>query len=750
MSSSSSPRSPKRSTVLTRAVQTVLARVNFARVKLRENARVPELWIQEDSKNTKANVYPLVGDYYLLGRSATACDIVVKNAVVSKVHLAFSRDSKRPNAAFYVKDRESSNGIYWGKRRVKKLELRNGDVLTLGPPEIADGVRLKYVLPPAWYVRVLRWCAYACGGIFAIAASWVAFEWQKVSVSPLPAVIDGPVTVRSRDGRLLRPEYRSKHGEVARLSDFSPYLPDAVVASEDSRFYWHVGIDPIGILRAIVTNVRGGEIREGASTVTQQLARTLFRDYVGTDDSASRKLREMVVALKLEMTYTKSELLRAYMNRVFLGLDLHGFEDAAQFYFAKPSKDLTLSESATLVGILPAPNSFNPVQDYETAVAYRNRVLTRMRQLGMTDREETDRARRSRLEVNPEAKEVLESTIAPYFYQYVFQELEEILGEQLAREGNFIVQTGLDPEMQAKAEATLRTAVETDGDAYDFSQGSILTLDGKNGEIRAMVGGADYQQSQFNRSVQAVRQPGSTFKIFSYAAALEEGVSPYESFSCNTVEWQGQIYEGCGAGAMNMYDGMATSANAVAMRVARRTGLNKVVRLAGRMGIRSELEIAPGLVLGQSEVTPLEITGAFGVLAGGGTWNRPHAIARVLDSTDCSDPYDLETCREVYAYERDPEKDKPAIDANIATTMTELLQGVVRDGTGTNARLGFGEAGKTGTTDDGVDLWFIGYLPQQGLVTSVWLGNDDNTPTNGSSAQAASVWGQYMERVLEN
>ncbi|MEK0196094.1 transglycosylase domain-containing protein, partial [Microcoleus anatoxicus] len=216
------------------------------------------------------------------------------------------------------------------------------------------------------------------------------------------------------------PPQNNAHLELKKLPDFSPYLAKAVMASEDSRYYWHLGVDPIGVLRALLTNFRGGGIREGGSTLTQQLARSLFRDYVGTQDSAGRKFREAVVALKLESYYSKDELLLTYLNRVFLGIDLYGFEDAARFYFGKSAKDLTLSESATLAGILPAPNSFNPIQNYQLAVQYRDRVIERMRAMGTISQEEADRARRSRIEINPKAREFLQSTIAPYFYSYVF------------------------------------------------------------------------------------------------------------------------------------------------------------------------------------------------------------------------------------------------------------------------------------------------------------------------------------------
>lgn len=734
---------------ITQAVQTVQARVDFSKLALKPDAKVPELWVQEADAE-KAEVYPLLGDRYLLGRSSKSCDIVVRNPVISQIHLSLTRDSKRGDAAFKIKDENSTNGIYRGKRRVTETVLRHGDVFTLGPPELAAAVRVQYVYPPPWYIKTAQYGLYGLTGVTALVALWIGVEWQRFSVRPLPESVQGPVIVLARDGQTpLQPIRNEAHLELEQLSDFSPYLPDAVIASEDSRFNWHLGVDPIGILRALVTNVSSGEIREGASTVTQQLARSIFQEYVGREDSTGRKIREAIVALKMETFYSKDFLMLTYLNRVYLGYGNYGFEDAAQFYFGKSAADLTLSEAATLVGILPAPNSFNPVQDYQAAVELRDRILNRMAAQGMVSQEEAQRARRSRIEINPEAIEELESTIAPYFYGQVFNELETLLGAQLAQEGNFIVESSLDPQIQAQAESSLRSAVENAGLNYGFSQGAIVTLNSSTGEVLALVGGTNYQESQFNRATQALRQPGSTFKVFAYAAALERGISPGQSYSCSPLDWGGQTFAGCrsGAGSMDMYTGLALSENPIALRIAQEVGLDNVVSIARRMGIDSELNPVPGLILGQSEVTLLEMTGAFAVFANQGARNRPHTIGRILDSSDCANPEDLSTCRVIYDYTQDAESNLPVINPQIADTMTDLLQGVIQSGTGRGAAIGRGEAGKTGTTNDNVDLWFIGYVPRQELVTGVWLGNDDNTPTSGSSAQAAQVWGDYMSQV---
>lgn len=740
---------------ITQAVQTVQTKINFSSLKLKPNAKVPELWVQ-DAGAPKAEVYPLLGDRYLLGRSSKSCDIVVRNPVVSQVHLSLNRETQPQGVLgyfvrppFQLKDEGSTNGIYRGKRRIQSTVLHHNAVYTLGPPELAASVRLQFVDPPPWYLRVLRYGLYGVGGVTALAVAIVLMEWQRFSVRPLPASVQGPIVVYARDEQTtLSPVTNRTHAEFKQLSDFSPYLAKAVMASEDSRFYWHLGVDPIGVLRALVTNVRGGRIREGGSTLTQQLARSVLRDYVGTEDSAGRKLREAVVALKLETFYSKDDLLLTYLNRVYLGNGAYGFEDAAQFYLGKSAKDLTLPEAATLVGILPGPNSFNPIRNYKKAMELRNGVLDRMVELGMVNPDEAQRARRSRIEVNPKSKAELENVRAPYYYSHVFAELQDLLGEELAEEGNFIVESAIDLQVQARAEAALREAVSTSGNQAGFSQGAIVTLDAKTGEVLALVGGVDYKQSQFNRATQAVRQPGSTFKVFAYTSALEQGISPGNAYSCSALNWEGQSFAGCrsGGGSQDMYTGMALSENVIALRVAQEAGLSNVIQTAQKMGIRSELKPVPGLVLGQSEVTPLEITGAFGVLANGGVRNRPHTIRRILDGGDCKDRNNYRTCRIVYTNQQDGDREQAVLKPEVAEAMTGLLQGVVRGGTGQSAAIGQGEAGKTGTTNDNVDLWFIGYVPGS-LVTGIWLGNDNNAPTSGSSAVAAQVWGTYMSRV---
>ncbi len=745
---------PPKKTLLAHLTQAIgRTKVNFTRLALKPNARVPKLLVQ-DADAPEADTFPLLGEKYVLGRSSQSCDIVVRNEVVSQVHLSLTRDRKK-GTTFLLKDEGSTNGIYRGKKRVDRITLRNGDRFTLGPPELKAAVKIVYLDPPPWYLKVLRYGLYGTGSVFGLLLLAILAESTKVNVSPLPDA-NGPVLVYSEDlAEPLRPAKTGAHKDLTNLSDFSQYLPKALIASEDSRFYWHFGVDPWGVGRAVIVGRKQGKLTQGASTLTQQVARSLFRSYVGSEDNLARKAREAVVALKLEATYNKDTLLLAYLNRVFLGDDAYGFEDASQHYLGKSARDLTLPEAAMLVGILPGPNIFNPcVEDKQgrkgmKAIERRNLVLTRMLETGAITAAEAREARRSPLNYRQEACSPSTSTKAPYLYSAVFQELQEILGSETAKEGNFAIETGLDLKMQEKAEAALRRNVASAGSTYRFSQGGILSMDSSTGLIVAMVGGVDYQKSQFNRAIDAKRQPGSTFKLFAYTAAIEGGIAPGKSYSCDPLSWGGRVFPACGhgaSGAADMYTGFTLSENVIALRVGRDIGLPKVLSTAQKMGVKSNLDEVPAVILGQSVVNMLEMTGAYGTVANAGIWHKPHLIKRVYDTSNCN-LKQLKTCRVMYDRAKDTQTSRRVLQTGVTETLTTMMRSVVTNGTGKNAAIGLGEAGKTGTTDDNVDLWFIGFIPGKQVVTSVWLGNDDNSPTKGSSAQAAQLWGNYMGSV---
>jgi penicillin-binding protein 1A len=719
-------------------------RARFTGLEVTGTACVPTLIVEDGGQSVR---YPLLGDHYRLGRGSQ-CDIRVSSGIVSQQHLTLNRDSQL-SPDFWIQDDTSTNGTFWQGKRVAYLELRPGDQITLGPPQLKESVRLRYerLLPPRQLgLKRLVVGSFVLVGVLVTA---VAIGGSGVSVRSL-ARVQGPIAAYDGDNQPLQTLRSSSHVELSRLSEFSPYLPKALLASEDSRFYWHIGLDPIGLARAVVMNVRGGEIREGASTLTQQIARSLYPEYVGTGDSLGRKLREAVVALKLEAVYSKDFLLRTYLNRVYLGVG-YGFEDAARQYFNKSAKQLTLGEAATLVGLLPSPNGFSPCNNLESAMDQRNGVLKRMRELGSIGEAEYQEARRSTIVIDRKSCQTEGQIASPYYYQQVIAELDNLLGQDVTQEGNFIVDTSLNARYQKLAEQQLRRFLSETGRSVGLEQGAIVTLDTRTGAILALVGGADYQQSQFNRAIQAYRQPGSTFKIFAYATALEQGVPASKAYSCAPLNWMGQTFKGCeriGGSRATLNDALAQSENAVALRLSQEVGLEQVVATARRLGVEGKLEPVPGLILGQYESTLLAMTNAFAALANEGRLNRPHAIQRLYDSNQCTKPGDRPSCRLVYAFEQSPDQDRPVLKPETTATLTEMLRGAVSRGTGRAAAIGWGEAGKTGTTNNGVDLWFIGYVPSRHLVTGVWLGNDDNRPTQGSSALAARLWSDYMARIL--
>ncbi len=710
--------------------------------RLKAKAKVPHLEVFISGQK-RPEIFDLVGDRYILGRNSTKCQIVIQTPLVSQVHAEIIRQKNK----FVISDQDSTNGIYRRRQRLKSIVLKHNMVISLGPPELEAAVTVRFIDPPPWYVKALRFTGLGILGLSTLLILAIAVEWQKFSVKPLPIGQQGQIEVLAGDKiTSIAPPDREKHTEAEMLSEFGSYLPNAVIASEDSAYYYHLGVNPLGIVRALVTNVRSGELREGGSTITQQLARLLLgQTYVGTADSAGRKWREAVAALKLTFNYSKNDLLTIYLNRVYLGNGVYGFQDAARLYFNKPLAELDLSEAATLAGILPAPNLINPFKNKKLALEYRDRILSRMAELGIVKPEEAERARRSILKLNLDAKGKVQGTVAPYYYGYIYDELETI-APNLAREGNFVIETSLDVGMQKAADQSLRQAVATQGVAYNFSQGAIVTMDASSGAILTMTGGVDFQKSQYNRASEAYRQPGSTFKLFSYLAAIDQGIAPSTTFSCGSRAGVIGCHNG-GSGFIDMYRGFALSENVIAIQVAESAGLKNVIQTARKLGITTKLEENNNLVLGGYEVKMLEMVGAYGAIANRGTYNTPHAIQRIYDTKSCSDRKNYTNCQLIFeanTYYQPSSR----INPNSADTMIDLMAGVVNYGTGRGAAMSQAiTVGKTGTTDQGRDLWFIGFAPSSKLLAAVWLGNDEGV-TDSSSVLAVQLWSNYMSKVI--
>jgi penicillin-binding protein 1A len=532
------------------------------------------------------------------------------------------------------------------------------------------------------------------------------------------------ITILAADGSLLT-TYGDLFGQALTLKEMSPYLPKAVIATEDRRFYHHFGVDPLGLLRAAFANVAAGHVVQGGSTITQQLAKNLF---LTPQRSLTRKIQETLLAFWLEHRFSKDQILEIYLNRVYLGAGTYGVDAAAHRYFNKSAKSTTLYESAAIAGLLKAPTRFNPTRDRETAAARTAQVLTNMVDAGFIRREQAEVA----LKEGASLAEV--AAIRPgtrYFADWVAEQLGEFT-DPAGRD--LTVVTTLDPRMQAEAEGAIADALAREGDKMAVTQGALVAMS-SDGAVRAMVGGRDYDRSQFNRATQAQRQPGSAFKPFVYLAGLEAGIQPSDQFVDAPIRiggWQPRDYTGHYQGSMSLSEGLAQSVNTIAVQVAQRAGLGNVVSVAHRLGISSPLAPEMSLALGTNEVNLLELVSAYAPFANGGRAVLPHGISEIRDQAG----------RPIFR--RAGSGLGQVVRPELAGTMNEMLSGVIDHGTGRSAQLARPAAGKTGTTQDYRDAWFIGYTAD--LVAGVWLGNDDNSPMNKVTGGMlpAQTWRRFM------
>src|SRR5271168_2568871 len=532
------------------------------------------------------------------------------------------------------------------------------------------------------------------------------------------------VTILASDGSLLT-TYGDLFGQPLTLKEMSPYLPKAVVATEDRRFYSHFGVDPIGLVRAAFANLAAGRIVQGGSTITQQLAKNLF---LTQERSLSRKIQETLLALWLEHKFSKDQILEIYLNRVYLGAGTYGVDAAAHRYFNKSARQATLYESAVIAGLLKAPTRFNPIRDSDKAAARTAQVLTRMVDAGVVTGSQAMAALSggSSLAAVPVTRPG-----ARYFGDWVAEQLGDF-----ADTGNrdLTVVTTLDPRMQTQAEAAIADVITREGGKMAVREGALVAMS-PDGAVRAMVGGRDYDQSQFNRATQAQRQPGSAFKPFVYLAGLEAGLQPSDQFVDEPVRignWQPRDYTGHYQGEMTLAEGLAQSVNTIAVQVAQRAGLRNVVAVAHRLGISSPLSPEVSLALGTNEVNLLELVSAYAPFANGGSGVWPHGITEIRDGAG------------KIVFRRTGSGLGQVVTPELTGTMNQMLSAVIGHGTGKSAALPRPAAGKTGTTQDYRDAWFIGYTAD--LVAGVWLGNDDNSPTNKVTGGSlpAQTWRRFM------
>jgi penicillin-binding protein 1A len=593
-----------------------------------------------------------------------------------------------------------------------------------------------------WTFRLLRLIALAAGFAAALAAivvgavlGYVSVLVTSIDVPPEPKLAE-TTRLFDRNGEPLA----TLHADVNRRAVALERMPDrliaAVLAAEDKGFFEHGAIDPSAVARAALTNLQAGGVVEGGSTITQQYVKNV---YTTGDRTFGRKLREAALAIQLEEELSKREILERYLNTIFLGNGSYGVEAAALTYFGRHVPRLTIPQSATIAGVIAAPTRFDPVRHPDRAERRRNYVLGELTEIGFLTRDRAARLKQRPLALRPSTTPASES---PYFSDHVRRFLEERFGERRALSGGLKVETTIDLGWQQAAENAVFSHLPADG-----PQGALVAIDPRTGEILALVGGRDFSESKFNLATQAARQTGSAFKTFALAAALRAGVSPlsvYTGPSSVTIDdarcdqrgepWEVDNYGDSSAGTMSLADGIANSVNTIYAQLVVQVGPERVVRMANRMGIRSDLPPVCSIALGTGDVTPLEMTSAYATLAAGGVYRAPTPVRSVRDTTGSviERPIDSEGTR--------------VMSRNVAATVTWALQGVVDHGTGTAAALGDRPvAGKTGTAQEYTNAWFCGYIRQ--VAACVWMGYPEgNIPMNGVTGGSipAAIWHDFM------
>ena len=520
-------------------------------------------------------------------------------------------------------------------------------------------------------------------------------------------------------------------GPAIQLRELPAYLPKAFVAIEDRRFYSHAGIDPIGIARAAARNLTGRGGVQGGSTLTQQLAKNLF---LTQERTFSRKIQEAILSLWLEHKFSKDQILELYLNRVYFGAGAYGVEAAARKYFGHSAKETTLSQAAVLAGLMKAPTKLAPNRNPKGAIERAAQVINAMQQEGFI----TEAMAKIALAQPAEVYRDTGAGSINYVADYVMDVLADTIG---AIDQDLIVSTTIDPAMQASAEKALAEELDKQGPKFAVSQGALISID-VNGQIKALVGGKSYAESQFNRAVAAKRQPGSSFKPFVYLTALEHGLTPdtiREDAPINIKGWQPENSTHQYSGAVTLTKALALSLNTVAVRLGLEVGAKNIAATAHRLGINSDLQINASIALGTSEVTPLELTGAYVAFANGGIGIQPHIIDKVRSGTG------------EMLYLRKGASNGRIIEAHYVAMMNTMMQETLLTGTARKAEVkGWQAAGKTGTSQDYRDAWFVGYTSQ--LVTGVWMGNDDASPTKRVSGGnlPVDVWTRFMREAHRN
>jgi len=570
-----------------------------------------------------------------------------------------------------------------------------------------------------WGAVLGLWAVIAVVGVVI----WVGAHLPAIQALEIPK---RPPTIQivGFDGSVLATRGEMPGANVS-LKDLPPYLPRAFIAIEDRRFYSHYGVDPIGIARAAVANILHRGVSQGGSTLTQQLAKNLF---LTQERTLQRKLQEVELALWLERKHSKSEILELYLNRVYFGSGAYGVEAAAQRYFGKSAKNVTIAEAAMLAGLVKSPSRLAPNRNPEGAEKRAQTVLTAMADAKIITEAQ---AKASIGHPSYNVKAAGAGTVN-YVADWIGEVLDDLIGQI---DQNIVVETSIDPKLQSVAEASIIDELAAKSVKFNVSQGALVAMT-PDGAVRAMIGGRNYAESQYNRAVTAKRQPGSAFKPFVYLTAIEAGLTPEtirQDAPLDVKGWKPENYTHEYFGAVTLTQALAMSLNTVAVRLGLEVGAKNVVRTAHRLGISSKLETNASIALGTSEVSLTELVGAYAPFANGGRGVAPHVVTKIR------------TPEGKVLYARLPDQLGQVIEPRSVAMMNTMMQETLLSGTARKAEIpGWMAAGKTGTSQDFRDAWFIGYTAN--LVTGVWLGNDDNAPTRKATGGGlpVEVWTRFM------
>ncbi len=575
-----------------------------------------------------------------------------------------------------------------------------------------------------WTVVLGLWIGI--GGVATLV--WVGAHLPPVQMLEIPKRPPS-IAILDRNGQPLA-RRGDKAGAPLALNEMPAYVPRAFVAIEDRRFYENFGIDPYGIVRAAMANILHMGVSQGGSTITQQLAKNLF---LTQERTIHRKLQEVLLALWLDHKFSKDKILALYLNRVYFGSGAYGIEEAAQRYFGISAHQLTLPQAAMLAGLVKSPSRLAPTRNYKAAEKRSRLVLADMAQLGYISKA----SERGALANPPIIVAHADKGSSNYVADWVMDNVNDVLGHV---DQDIVVHTTIDARMQSEAEQALDQELAQSGKKYRVGEGALVSMT-PEGAVRALVGGRDYAESQYNRAVAAKRQPGSAFKPFVYLTALEGGLTPDSVRTdgpINVHGWKPENYEHQYLGPVPLAKALALSLNTVSVRLTLEFGPRAVIATAHRLGITSHLEPNASIALGTSEVSPLELTGAYATFANGGYRATPYVITRIT------------TPRGHLLYAHRNSALPRVTDARYAGMMNAMLEQTLAYGTAKHASLpGWPAAGKTGTSQDFRDAWFMGYTSR--LVTGVWLGNDDGKPTRhvtGGSLPVA-IWSRYMRGALQ-